>query len=314
MPRVSTLVLLVAAKTRKLEAALTTLAGRQHASVTREQLLALGFTRHQIAHRIAIGMLVPVHPGVYLVGHATAPLAHEAAAVLACRPRAFLSHLTAARLLRIPAPDPVAIDVTVVGRWRRSLDGVRVRAITNLRSAELRRYEGIPISSPSLTLLDLAGAAAQNVLVAALNEARVQRLMTDDELRATLAAHPKRRGARALSGLLESERGPNVTRSVAERRALRVMRAHGIEPDASDVQIGPYRADFLFARERLVVEIDGYRYHATPKRFFGDRRRTAYFASRGFQLFPLTWDDLGPGALDAMANLRRTLDLRGREA
>jgi len=208
MPRVSTLVLLVAAKTRKLEAALTTLAGRQHASVTREQLLALGFTRHQIAHRIAIGMLVPVHPGVYLVGHATAPLAHEAAAVLACRPRAFLSHLTAARLLRIPAPDPVAIDVTVVGRWRRSLDGVRVRAITNLRSAELRRYEGIPISSPSLTLLDLAGAAGQNVLVAALNEARVQRLMTDDELRATLAAHPKRRGLGPYPACSNPNAGP----------------------------------------------------------------------------------------------------------
>jgi hypothetical protein len=33
--------------------------------ITRDQLLALGFTRHAIAHRVAKGRLRAVWPGVY---------------------------------------------------------------------------------------------------------------------------------------------------------------------------------------------------------------------------------------------------------
>ena len=155
---------------------------------------------------------------------------------------------------------------------------------------------------------------SRDQLTNALNEARVQRLVTDAELRATLRRHWNRRGARALRKLLDTERGPKITRSQAERRALKVMRDHGIEPDASDVQIGSYRADFLFERERLVVEVDGYRYHGTRKRFVSDRRRTAYLAARDYQVFPLTWDDLGPNAPRAMRDLRSALALRAASA
>ena len=88
------------------------------------------------------------------------------------------------------------------------------------------------------------------------------------------------------------------------------MRAHGIEPDRSDVAIGPYRVDFLFERERLVVEVDGYRYHGTPRRFVDDRRRIAYLAARGLLVFPLTWQDFGPGGNRAMADLRQALHAR----
>ena len=162
-----------------------------------------------------------------------------------------------------------------------------------------------------MTLLDLAGTAGFTRLPEALNEARVQRLVTDRELRATLAAHPKRRGAKALRKLLNLERGPRITRSEAERLALCVMRQHGIEPDASDIQVGPYRVDFWFEHERLAVEIDGYRYHGTRKRFVGDRRKIAYLAGRGIQVVPLTWDDLGPGAERAMNDLKSALAARG---
>ena len=290
---------------------MASLAARQHGAVTRVQLLAIGLTARMIDHRLAAGLLAQVHPGVYLVGFGPpAPLAHEAAAILACRPRALLSLHTAARLRRLPTPVDDGIHVTVVGRWRRSLEGVHVHTISALDDGELDRHEGLPISSPSLTLLDLAGALGPDQLGAALNEARVQRNVTDRELRATIAAHANRRGAKALGRLLDREQGPRITRSPAERRALRVMRRHGIEPDASDVPIGPYRVDFLFEAERLVVEVDGYRYHSTPRRFVDDRRRTAYLAARGLQVFPLTWDDLGPGAVLAMRRLKDTLAAR----
>jgi very-short-patch-repair endonuclease len=156
----------------------------------------------------------------------------------------------------------------------------------------------------------MAGAVAQPVLIEMLNEARVQHLVTDADLRATLSAHPTRRGARALRALLASERGPRITRSKAERIALRLLREHGLEPDEADYPIGPYRVDFYFRRERVAVEVDGYRYHSTPRRFVGDRRRTAYLAARGIQVFPLTWDDLHGDGERAMSDLRGTLAAR----
>jgi very-short-patch-repair endonuclease len=144
-------------------------------------------------------------------------------------------------------------------------------------------------------------------LAAALNEARVQRLVTDDQLAETLRCHPKRRGARNLRALLAAERGPRITRSEAERRALALMRAHGIEPDETDFPIGPYRVDFLFRRERLIVEVDGYRYHGTRHRFVTDRRRSAALSAMGYQVHPLTWDDITVRPAAAMSELRLAL-------
>ncbi|MGI9021189.1 MAG: type IV toxin-antitoxin system AbiEi family antitoxin domain-containing protein [Solirubrobacterales bacterium] len=294
--------------------ALARAAKRRHGAVTREELLALGLAPKVIEGLIKRGLLAPISPGVYIVGLGPPPsLAREAAAILACRPRALLSGLTAARLLAIPAPACVDIHVTVVGRWRRSLQGVQVRRINALARGELRRHQGLPVTSPSLTLLDLAGVVSERELERALNEARVQRLVREEELRTTIAAHPRRRGARALGRVLAAEGAPGLTRSEAERRALRAMRRHGVEPDASDFPVGPYRVDFWFERERIAVEVDGYRYHSTPKRFRDDRRRTAYLASRGVQVYPLTWDDLGPEAGRAMQRLANTLATRRHE-
>ncbi len=287
------------------------IAARQHGAVAHDQLLAAGITRSMIEERIAFGMLIPVYDGVYPFGYGPrSRLAGQAAAILACRPRALLSHPTATRLWRLPATACDEIHVTVVGRTRHSFADVTVHSISHLPDAELRRIRGLPVSSPSLTVLDVAGDGDDDQLLECLHEARVQRLVTDRELRATLAAHPNRRGARALRRMLDTERGPRVTRSTAERRTLKVLRAHGLKPDASDYPVGPYRLDFYFRAERVAVEYDSQQFHDNPKRFVDDRRRMAYLAGRGILTFPLTAYDTGAGAARAMASLRATLELR----
>jgi very-short-patch-repair endonuclease len=292
----------------KVDVIVGRIAARQHGAVKREQLLAAGVTGRMIEERIRMGVLLPVHRGVYLVTYgARSPLADEAAAVLACGPQALLSHVTAGRLLKLEVERPSKIELTVVGRRRKSPKGLRVYWISSITPDELDRHEGIPITSPSLTLLDLAGVLGVEELEGALHEARVQRLVTDHGLRASLAAHPNRRGARALAHLLDHEGGVRVTRSKAERRALRVMREHGLEPDASDFPVGPYRLDFFFQAERVAVEYDSRQFHDNHRRFVGDRRKIAYLAARGIVTVPLTANDLGPGAARAMADLKATL-------
>jgi very-short-patch-repair endonuclease len=298
---------------QKVETVLASLAGRRHSAVTRAQLLAAGLSRHQIGRLVTAGRLLPVHDGVYLVADTVRPpLAFEAAAVLSCRPRALLARRTAAQLWKWPIEAPERIEVAVVGRRRRSPPGLRVLFLTDIERAEVRRYERLPITSPSLTLLDLAGVAGFDELEGALHEARTQRMVKDRELRATLAAHPNRKGAKALRHLLDHEGGIKITRSKAERRLLKMLRAHGLEPDASDYPIGPYRLDFYFEPERVAVEYDSRQFHDNAKRFVHDRRRVAYLAARGILTVPFTAKDLGAGADRAMADLRATLASRRR--
>ena len=295
----------------KADAVIGRIAGRQHGAVARDQLLAAGLSARIIHERIQCGVLLPVHRGVYLFTLGPrSPLAREAAAVLACLPRAILSHRTAGRLWGLPVPLPDVIELTVVGRQRRPPNGLAVYSIASLPDAELRRHERIPITSPSLTVLDLAGLIAPDELEGALHEARVQRLVTDAELRATLAAHPNRRGARALARLLAREGGVRVTRSKGERRLLKLLRAHDLEPDASDHPVGPYTLDFYFEVERVAVEYDSRQFHDNDRRFVGDRRKIAYLAARGIVTVPFTVIDLGAGADRAIADLRSTLASR----
>lgn len=85
-------------------------AERQHAMVAHRQLVALGFSRHAIAHLVERHQLRVMHRGVYAVGPARPTReARWMAAVLAVGPGAVLSHRSAAALWRLLADDGRAV-------------------------------------------------------------------------------------------------------------------------------------------------------------------------------------------------------------
>jgi very-short-patch-repair endonuclease len=280
-------------------------AGRQRGNVTRRQLLEHGVTPAKIRRRRAVGSLIERFPGVYLVGHeAEPPLSLEYAALLYCAPRALLSHRTAGFVHRLAVRRPPNVEVTTVGRQFKPTGNVTVYSLSSIEPVEIHRHGGMPITSPSLTLLDLASVVTEEVLATALNEARVKELVTDRDLRATLGSHPNRPGAAALARLLKRGESEFAVESEAERICLRLMIAHDLKPDRSRARIGPYRVDFLYEAERLVVEVDGFKFHRTKVRFVRDRRRRGDLMARGYEVFVVSWSDLveEPGA--TMSRLR----------
>jgi very-short-patch-repair endonuclease len=280
------------------------LASRQRGNVTRRQLVARGVTKAMIRRRRANGSLIEVFPDVFLVGHtAEPPLSREHAALLYCSPRAMLSHRTAGHAFGWPIRRPRTVDVTTAGRQLRSRPGLRTHTIKDILPFELRHHCGMPITSPSLTLLDLGGILGEAGLAGCLNEARVQDQVTDDELHATLRAHPNRRGARALRKLLAREESEFAVESEAERLCLKLMIEYGLKPDAAGAWVGGYRVDFLYETERLAVEVDGYRYHRTRERFVGDRRRRAHLMALGYEVFVVSWADLTDQSRATMTRL-----------
>src|SRR5881275_2828538 len=90
------------------------LAKRQHWVISRRQLLALGYTRHAIYHRVTDGRLHPVFRGVFAVGRPD--LSRHGwwmAAALASGPRAAVSDWSAGALWEmLPfAPGPIHVSV-----------------------------------------------------------------------------------------------------------------------------------------------------------------------------------------------------------
>ena len=50
--------------------------------------------------------------------------------------------------------------------------------------------------------------------------------------------------------------------------------------------------DFLWEKQRVVVETDGRETHETPPAFQSDRRRDQFLASAGYRVLRVTWEQI----------------------
>jgi hypothetical protein len=144
----------------------------QHGVLTRGQMLAFGYSPAAIRHRIAKGRLHPVHRGVYAVGlPELSRYGTWMAAVLSCGPRATLSHASAGALWGIGVQDEGGIEVSVRLPGDPRPHGIVVHRRASLRSDDVTRRHGIPVTSPVRTLVDLTTRLGSDRLEAAVNEA-----------------------------------------------------------------------------------------------------------------------------------------------
>jgi very-short-patch-repair endonuclease len=271
------------------------LATVQHGIVSHRQLLAIGLTRSMIESRRVSGWLLPMHRGVYAVGHGALPrFAREVAALLAMPASALLSHETAARLWglhREPEP-PSEIDVLVRGgggRWR---DGINERRTKLAWRLERSYANGLPVTTPEQTLIDLATRLAPRALERAVDEALASRLTTCSRLTAAATLSTHRAGAADVRTLVSEWRPSTITRAKAEEKFLSLIREAELPQPELDVPLYGFTVDFYWRELGLVVEVDGYQLHASKSAFERDRRKDAILRGNGLQLTRVTWDQI----------------------
>jgi very-short-patch-repair endonuclease len=269
-------------KAQPLAAETWALAERQHWVLTRGQLLDLRFSDPAIRHRIAKGRLHPIWPGVYSVGRPR--LGRHGlwmAAVLTCGPHAFLSHESGATLLEIIASTRSLLHVSVPSgsQWPRAR-GIRVHRRRGLRNADVTRHLGIPVTSPALTLLDLAPTLSRDQLERAIGEADKRDLIDPDSLRDELERFAGRPGIAALRETL-GRHAFVLTDSELERLFLPLARQAGLSLPLTQQHLNGFRVDFYWPELGLVVETDGLRYHRTPAQQAKDRLRDQVHAAAG---------------------------------
>ena len=285
----------------RVDALIARLASRQDGVVARWQLLAAGVSREEISHRLRTGRLHLLHRGVYAVGHlALTERARCVAAVLACGDGAVLSHASAAAVWELLPYGPV--EVTVPRARRARHPGITAHRTDDLPPSDVRRRGNLLVTAPGRTILDLAATAPAHDLERALNEALVRRLVHPDALLARALGRP---GARAIHSLLAD--GPAPTRSQAERKLLELVRRAGVERPRTNVRIGAHEVDALWRHQRVVVEVDGYAFHAGRAAFERDRRRDAELQAAGYRVIRVTWRQLADRPETVVAQLAAVL-------
>ena len=246
---------------------------RQHGVITRQQLMQLGFGKHAIDHRIRNGRLHPIWRGVYAVGRSE--LTRHGwllAAALSCGPPAGLSHSSAAEAWGMYEPQSGRIEVSVPAGTTRRRPGIIVHRRLAVVVAQMTCVRGIPVTSPTWTLVDLAPRLDSAGLEAAINEANKRELVDPESLRADLDDLPRVRGVSLLRDLLD-RLTLVLTDSELERRFLPIAAAAGLPPPETGRYVNGFKVDFYWPDLGLVVETDGLRYHRTAAQQARDRVR-----------------------------------------
>jgi very-short-patch-repair endonuclease len=293
------------------------IAARQRALVTRAQLAQLGLGRNAIEYAIARGRLHRRHHAVYsLVPFpALPPLAPELAAVLACGDAALLSHHSAAATWGFRPTFNGHIHITAIGSDAgRDRPGIRAHRVGRLDPRDIRRFQGIPITSPARALLDIAPDLSDREVERALDEALIQRLTSHAAINAVLAAYPNSRGVGRLRALADPGRATTQTRSGGEEALLAALRRANIPAPEVNARVGNYTADFLWREQKVIVELDGYDYHRGRAAFERDHERDVEHLRLGFVVIRVTARQLARELEALLVQIATTLALRAAAA
>ncbi len=255
---------------------------RQDGLVTRQQLLELGWGPDRVDHVARRGWLHRVHRGVYSVTPVLTPRARWRAATLATG--GTLSHGSAAALHRLLPERSAAVEI-VLGSHVRGRPGLVIRETRNLPAADVVSRAGIPVTSPTRTVLDLAQTVDRDTVLAAAMEALhlgvldTRRILGED-LRG-------RRGASSVHAL--RRRLVEQTRTELESAMRELCLRGGLPSPDCQRRIAGLRPDFSWPAHRLAVETDGWATHGTRRAFENDRARDARLAAHGWEVLRFTW-------------------------
>jgi very-short-patch-repair endonuclease len=211
------------------------------------------------------------------------------AAVLACGEGAVVSHVSAAVLWELlrPLNGPVHVSVPTTS-GRRSRRGIRLHRCPALAAPPRE-------PSPSPSSLASEGGRGRRLLTTHRHNIPVTTVpRTIEDLRATSLLPPRllRRAIRQaelkghrLDGI-ESDR----TRSDLESLFLALIRPHRdrIPPPEVNVKLGRWTVDFLWRRQRVVVETDFWTYHRGSVAFEDDHARDLDLRGAGYAVFRFT--------------------------
>jgi very-short-patch-repair endonuclease len=268
------------------------MAVRQRSVVLSEQLAELGLTNNGIRHRVRDGSLVRIAPRVLVVGGA--PVTAEMrlfAAWLECGGLRALSHGTAAAHWRFPGFKALPIEVL------RARDGVfppvslaRVHTTRELPDTQVVDHDGLLITTPARTLLDLAPRVHPGKLERLLDRAWSHRQVNWAIMQRTFRELQSRGrpGIAVMRELLDARPVDYVPpASGLEARFQKVLRDGGLPELDRQVNVGNDvrwlgRVDFIDRERKMIVEVQSDLHHTSLSDLADDAARRVAMEAAGW--------------------------------
>jgi hypothetical protein len=293
---------------------LAALASRQYGVVSIRQLLGpLGFSEAGVNEAVRAGRLHPLYCGVYAVGHTVLSKHGRClAAVLAVGPGSLLSYWTAGWLWGLILAEPTVFHVTAPGPRRlRDRSPVFVHRARNLVEEDRRLEEGIPVTSPARTYLDLAEVAHPRLLPKLLKRGEDLKLLDALAVDACCERSRGHKGAKPLTRALAIYRpSARVLRSAVEERFLALVEAAHLPLPSTNFFVAGHEVDAYWPEHGLAVEIDTYGTHGGRASFESDRERDVELVEAGIATIRITEHMLDARPDAVAARLRRLLARR----
>lgn len=296
-----------------VDAVLAALASQQDGVFSREQCEEAGGDRRLRHRRVAAGRWARV--GAAGFRFTSTPLSWRGR--LRCSvwdggPRTLVSHDGAAQAQRFPGFHANEAHILVP----RALDHVcTIATVHESRRFDLVRaqqVDGIPVVAPADTLVHVATGMRPG-RVAWLTEQLLfsKRLSLGSMNEALTRLGPGCKGLRPLRAVLSDYApGDPVPESELEQLFIQVATRFALPPFERQVVLPgrdqmPGRVDFIWRDARLIVEVDGRRWHARFADFDRDHRRDLYWLSLGYRTARITWSMLMHDPADVCADLLR---------
>ena len=263
--------------------------------MTTQQLRAAGLADEAISRWVRTGRFHPVFRSVFAFGRRSlGPQARLRAAALTGGPGTVISHRSAAWLLGFGAKNPRTIDVISSTQAGRKIDGIKAHKVPRPAPHELVRVDGIPCTSASRTIVDLAGTYGENEMRDTIERAASAKVLDLPGIETILEAGPRRRGTPCLRRVIEDWRPVAESANFEDERILEV--------------------DLLWPDRRFVVEADSRRHHAIEVAFERDHRRDRELLEIGHGFLRVTWREAEHGPDAVLAAVRGELLRRGAQA
>jgi hypothetical protein len=270
----------------------------QHGVITSRQLADIGLSLRSIENRLAAGELRRVAGGTYIANGAARTKLQDCAVAVLSRDGSILSGRSAAWLhgfagVVVPSRPEITVASTASGRS----PVAKVRRSQHLRHIRVVDLHGLPVASQVETVFRMAEYVGRARLMRFIDD----QLIADGNCLSELGDVYLRHQGERLRGMatlrpillerLDGEKAP--TESVLETIALELLGDVDLPPLIRQAPL-PWapeagRVDFLIPDWRLIIEVDGRKWHARTESFESDRLRDNAAAAAGYAVVRFTW-------------------------
>ncbi|HWD70616.1 MAG TPA: hypothetical protein VG293_10505 [Solirubrobacteraceae bacterium] len=211
-------------------------------------------------------------------------------ALLATGDRSALAGGSAAALWGLYRRWPEPLEV--LSPFQHRIPTLKASRCRTLLRRDIRVKDGIRVTSPARTLLDIAPRTYTRTLHRFHNELRMRKLIDNEQLLDVATRNPRHPGAEHLRDLAGASKG-EAKRSGFEVDWPPFAAKHDLPAYEMNVHVAGERIDVLFTPDRLIVELDGWGKHGTKQSFEDDRDQdSSILAATGIPTMRITYDGL----------------------